>query len=123
MRLAREAAAPVILACILIAGCSNEKSSWLNWKAAPPDHPGTAEQIVGTTWDFGPNSVAFEADGKCRLGAKGGMLMEMPDTSWSINDGVVTVKGPNGTLLTATWDGQTLVANGFVGTQAGMEEE
>lgn len=122
MRLSREAAVPVILACVFLIGCSSEKSSWLNWKASRPDTPGTAEQLIGTAWDFGPNSVAFDADGKCRLGAKGGILVEMPGTSWSIKNGVVTVTGQNGTLLTATWDGQAFVANGFVGTKAGTEE-
>lgn len=116
------ALATAVVACVLLAGCSNEKASWLDWKASPPDNPGTAEQLVGTSWDFGPNAIAFDADGKCRMGAQGGVLIERPDASWSIDNGIVTVKDSNGTLVTATWDGENLVANGFVATPSGTEE-
>lgn len=108
------------LVVVLGNGCGNEKASWLSWKAKAPSNPGSAETLIGTQWDFGPNTVAFKEGGKCLLAAQGGAV-PIGEGSWTIDDGVISVTLNDKELIKATWDGKTFVANGFVGNKVEAE--
>jgi hypothetical protein len=107
----------------VLFGCSSPKASWTDWKATSPENPGTAEQLVNTAWEFGPNAVRFGPDGSVLLGNEGGMMAPMDNAKWTIKDGIVKVATNDKTLITATWDGQYLVATGFLATQVGVPGE
>lgn len=110
-----------LLTLVLVGfGCGNEKASWLGWKAKAPSTPGSAETLIGTQWDFGPNSVAFREDGKCLLAAQGGAV-PIGEGAWTIADGVIRITLNDKELIKATWDGKTFVANGFVGSKVENE--
>ncbi|HOJ33755.1 MAG TPA: hypothetical protein PKY35_10395 [Candidatus Hydrogenedentes bacterium] len=102
---------------LVLSGCGQGSSPSANWKAKAPSNPGTAEQLAGTIWVVGgENTVAFDKDGSFKMGA-GGAVMPVPGAKWTIENGIVTATANDRTLLTATFDGQTLIVNGVAATR------
>jgi hypothetical protein len=109
---------PMLLAAALTNGCGQKEEKP---PLVPPENPGTAEELAGTTWEVEGYVLAFEEPPEVHISGEAVPFPGGVDGSFSVENGIIRV-GALGRSHEGTWDGVNLVFEGVAAAKSTADD-